>query len=155
MHLHLISHIEIAFRLRIRYQAAYRRNRVTRRAEDATEISGSPGFDGRRRAERELSRLAYGVFHVHQVKKQKGLDSDLCTEHHRSCPTQRIRSNPVVPNITVDPSARPAAWLRLGCPDCTSAISMQSRCDIAAGEPIALRGHFVLWYARPGCYLLS
>ena len=39
---------EIASRLQIRHHAKYRRNRVTERAEHATEISRLPGF-GRRR----------------------------------------------------------------------------------------------------------
>ena len=53
---------DIAFRLRIRYQAAYRRNRVAGRAKHATEISRTPGFGRRRRTGRERWRLGHGVY---------------------------------------------------------------------------------------------
>ena len=52
---------EIASRLQIRHQATCRLNRVTERAEHATEISGLPGFGRRRRSGRERWRMAHGA----------------------------------------------------------------------------------------------
>ena len=80
---------EIASRLQIRHQTAYRRNRVAGCAEHTMEISGLPGFDRRRRTGRErwcLAHRAHTIAFVDFSKSQPWTHSATRPPHRLSSP---------------------------------------------------------------------
>ena len=93
---------EIAFRLRIRYQAACRRNRVAGRAEHTTEISGLPGFDRWRRSGRERwpDHDAYMQRLIDKISNLKSYG-----KYNHSRPFRPAGSNPPTTDTSMDPFA--------------------------------------------------